>query len=169
MLSTINLSRAFDFAYMETEKFYNSQIRDSIQKEYDVAMKAYEERAKNLGMMVRLADVKNLKKILRNKAFLFANCMDRGIHARSDAPKLSVQTYSIKCINDGLRIADQINRKAWSEWGPTVFESKASGCDVRANVLFDKTYDFLLDDPKSNLESVTDYYCYKQCMIDPLS
>lgn len=146
-------------------------IRDSIEKEYYVAMKALEARAGNLGMMVRSVDVGHLKKILRDRAFLYASCLDRGIRAGSDNPKVSVEGYSIACVREGMKIADQIDREAWAELGAkNVSPAMRALCVHLGHVPFDKMYDFLLGDPGSISASevrVMDPYKVKQCLMHP--
>src|SRR5260370_26694599 len=92
----IGTAHAFDFEYMETEKLYNTSIKDAMEKEYYVAMQILKLKADSLGMTVRSVDVAKLKFLLRNKAFLYGQCYDRAIRARSDNnPKIVLQNYSV--------------------------------------------------------------------------
>jgi hypothetical protein len=165
---------AFDFEYIETEKAYNTTIKDAIEKEALAARMALKLKADSLGMAVRAVDIRRLNQLLRNKAYLHASCLDRGLRARSDGSKVDLKSYSASCVKEGLKIADQVDRKAWSEWGldssSSTFDTNV--CMLGASAPFDKSYDFLLEDDErpGGINSfgiqIFDYYRFKKCIVD---
>jgi hypothetical protein len=170
----ITSAHAFDFEYMETEKAYNTTIKDEIEKAALAARMALKLKAESLGMTVRAVDVRKLNEILRNKAYLYASCLDRAIRARSGSSRVDLKSYSASCVKEGLKIADQIDRSAWSEWGLDVsnFTFDTRGCTVEASLPFNKSYDFLLEDDEQpghvhsfDIE-VFDYYGFKKCILE---
>jgi hypothetical protein len=176
----IGPAHAFDFEYMETEHLYNTNIKDAMEKEYYVAMQALKLKADSLGMTVRSVDVTKLKELLRNKALLYGKCYDRAIRASSDNPKIILQNYSVACVKEGLKIADQIDRRAWSEWGLRPSSSDLSHeiymCNSEGKVWGLKTFEFLFDDEDTSrivrkdlyVVNATDYFRVKQCFLERL-
>jgi hypothetical protein len=172
-------AHAFDFEYMETEKAYNSTIKDAIEKEAVAAKLALKLKAESLGMSVRPFDLQKLNALLRNKAYLYASCLDRAIKARTNDAKIDVKSYGTACVKAGMKIADQIDREAWSEWGLDISKNStfdSRGCRGEALIFFDKSsyvYDFLLDErerPNDFLSyEVIDYYKFKKCILDRYS
>jgi len=161
---------AYDFTYMETDKLYNTSIKEIIEKNYRDAMIALKLKAESLGMEVRKVDIKRLRAILRNKAYLYADCVDRSIRTKSDSQKISVEKYVPACVKEGLKIADQVEREAWSEWGlklPNI-PTDLTICTLAGYVIgFDKTYDFLAEED-DRWPIVTDHYRVKKCIVDRL-
>jgi hypothetical protein len=169
-------AHAFEFDYIQTEKFYNTRVREIIEKEYFVAKSVLEAQATTLGVNVRETDVRKLKTWMREKAFLYALCLDRAIRVNSDNDKIDLESYSVNCVKDGLRIADQVQRKAWSELVPRpawplghqlqfLVEDAVHIClgGQSHRVLDDKyVFDFLRDNIL--VYAVLDYHLLKECI-----
>lgn len=173
----------YEFQYLETEKAYNSTIRDLMAKEYSVARRMLKLKADGLGMEVRKVDVTRLQELLRNKSFLYATCFDRAIRVTSDNPKINREKYSLDCIKEGLKIIDAIDRGgALQEWGISTVspmaESSFESCQLQGKIFGVRTFDFLIDEevlPNINPEminqytvEVTDYYRVKKCVLERL-
>jgi hypothetical protein len=172
-------ARAFDFEYMETEQFYNTTVRGYFEKEFLGAMAVLESKARALNMEVRKIDIDKLQKIMQERALISAQCMDKGIRARTDNGAINLESYFARCYSDGLTIADQIERKAWSEWPiswfrQTVLDSTLTGCRLTSYVVGVRIFDFLkgsdLHDTvhpssKDTLGIVFDNFAFKQCVV----
>jgi hypothetical protein len=172
----------YEFQYPETEKAYNTTIRDLMAKEYYAARQALKLKADSLGMEVRRIDVTRLQELLRNKSFLYATCLDRAIRTKSDDPKINLEKYSLDCARGGLKIIDTLGRGALGEWGipalDSLGESSLMICQMQGKVFGVRTFDFLIDEdelPKINMDKinlyavgVTDYYRVKKCILEKL-
>src|SRR5438552_689437 len=93
----------YEFEYPETEKIYNTTIKDLMAKEYLAARQLMKLKADSLGMEVRKIDITKLQQLLRNKSFLYATCFDKAIRAKSDDPKISLEKHSLNCSKEGLK------------------------------------------------------------------
>jgi hypothetical protein len=165
---------AFEFKYIETDKFYNTRVRELIESEYYFGKRALELKASTLGMKVRKGDMQKLKKYMREKAFLYGTCFDASILKKSDDANIDAQAYAVGCVKEGLKIADQVDRRAWSEW--TGRSSTSGGDSVHVDLCFPSSsmqvpplFEFLKDE-ESHPSGVLDYYKLKQCIlasIDP--
>jgi len=168
---------AFDFEYIQTEKFYNTRLREEIEKDFFAGTLALEAEAKTLGMKVRKVDMRKLRQRLRERALLYANCHDRAIRAKGDNNKTDATAFAVRCVKEGLRIADRMQRKALSDLvprtdlekrlgvPPQVSEYKIENCLREAIINQKNVFDFLKDDKKDFVIRVRDFLGLKECII----
>jgi hypothetical protein len=180
--TTYASAQPYEFQYLETEKVYNTTIRDLMAKEYYAARQQLKLKADSLGMEIRKIDITRLQELLRNRSFLYATCFDRAIRVKSDNPKISQEKYSLDCAKEGLKIIDAIDRGALGEWGIPALDSMGESyfnlCQGEGKVYGVRTFDFLIDEDelpninkdKINLYTVvvTDYYRVKKCIVEKL-
>jgi hypothetical protein len=173
-------AHAFEFDNAAAEHFFDTRVRAAIEGEYRWALVDLQAQARAGGTDVQMADVQLLKLWMIQKAFLYGSCFDRAIGANSERGTIDVASYSANCVTEGLRIADQFQRKAWTEMFPRPDSEEAAhyrsldeqevysclfGATLESEFALSQKHIFAFLSEGQSHVFVRDYHRLKECVL----
>jgi hypothetical protein len=165
-------SREFAFEYMETDVFFQSRVRLSIQKEYMDAVVVLKAKADRFGIDVRMVDIEKLKLHLSEKAFLLARCLDVAIRQASDRNGKKLEPFATECVRLHLEFIDKVERDSIVLPSPyqmsdSLRKSQIEYCSIRSQIFNAPRFDFLMLGDKSTYSPMLrDYIRFRACIFD---